>query len=80
MSKICNITLKKTIVGNNRSHAMNATKRKFFLNLHKHKFWIPEDKKFIKLYLSTKGMRIIDKNGITATLQKVNKLKKNKKI
>ncbi|CAL4318774.1 50S ribosomal protein L28 [Buchnera aphidicola (Eriosoma grossulariae)] len=79
MAKICDITFKKPMVGNHRSHAMNATKRRFFLNLHNHKFWIPEEKKFIKLNISAKGMRIIDKNGIQETLKKsFIKNKKNK--
>ncbi|XRX42555.1 MAG: 50S ribosomal protein L28 [Buchnera aphidicola (Eriosoma harunire)] len=71
MSKICNITLRKHMSGNIRSHAMNATKRRFLLNLHNHKFWIPEEKKFIKLSVTTKGMRTIDKNGIQCVLKKI---------
>ncbi|CAL4318406.1 50S ribosomal protein L28 [Buchnera aphidicola] len=64
MSKICYITNKKPMFGNNRSHAMNATKKKFFPNLQNHKFWIPKYKKFLQLKISTKAMRIIDKKGI----------------
>ncbi|QJC30568.1 50S ribosomal protein L28 [Enterobacteriaceae endosymbiont of Neohaemonia nigricornis] len=64
MSKICQITGKKTIKGNNRSHAMNATKRKFIPNLHYHKFWVKKQNKFIKLRISTKGIRLINKKGI----------------
>ena len=64
MSRICNITKKKPIFGHNRSHAMNATKKKFLPNLQYHKFWIPKYKKFIKLKISTTAMRLIDKKGI----------------
>ncbi|CAL4318388.1 50S ribosomal protein L28 [Buchnera aphidicola (Periphyllus testudinaceus)] len=70
MSGICNITKKKTIFGNKRSHALNATKRKFKINLKNHKFWIKSKKKFIKLKLSTKAMRIINKKSIETVLKK----------
>ncbi|WP_367670757.1 50S ribosomal protein L28 [Sodalis-like secondary symbiont of Drepanosiphum platanoidis] len=71
MSRICQITKKKTLVGNNRSHAMNATKRKFFPNLHNHKFWISSKKKYISLKVSTKGIRMIDKKGIEKIIKKI---------
>ena len=64
MSKVCQVTGKKAMVGNHVSHAKNRVKRLFKPNLHKHKFWVESEKKFITLTLSTKGMRIIDKNGI----------------
>jgi large subunit ribosomal protein L28 len=64
MSKICQITGKKPMKGNNRSHAMNATKRKFLPNIHYHRFWVGSKNKFVTLRVSTKGMRIIDKKGI----------------
>ncbi|QJC35445.1 50S ribosomal protein L28 [Enterobacteriaceae endosymbiont of Donacia proxima] len=64
MTKICQITNKKTIKGNNRSHAMNATKRKFSPNIHYHKFWLIKEKKFITLRVSAKGIRLINKKGI----------------
>ncbi|WP_343192230.1 50S ribosomal protein L28 [Buchnera aphidicola (Formosaphis micheliae)] len=78
MSKICQITGKKIMVGNYRSHAMNATKRKFLPNLHFHRFWIPEEKRFIILRVSTKGMRLIDKKGIYTVLQEINKKNRDK--
>ncbi|UDG79397.1 50S ribosomal protein L28 [Candidatus Ecksteinia adelgidicola] len=68
MSKVCQITGKHPISGNNRSHAMNATKRRFLPNLHSHRFWIETEKRFITLRLSAKGMRIIDKKGIETVL------------
>lgn len=70
MSRICQITGKKPITGNYRSHAMNATKRKFLPNLKLHKFWIPKQKKFITLRVSTQGIRIINKHGIESVLKK----------
>lgn len=70
MTKICQITGKRPMSGNNRSHAMNATKRRFFPNLHYHRFWINDKKKFIKLRISAKGIRIIDKKGIETFLKK----------
>ncbi|WP_343126593.1 50S ribosomal protein L28 [Buchnera aphidicola] len=70
MTKICQITKKLPLNGNKRSHAMNATKRKFFLNLHKHRFWDPQKKKFITLKISTKALRLINKYGISKILKK----------
>ena len=68
MAKVCQITGKKPLSGNNVSHAKNRTKRVFEPNLHKHKFWIESEKRFIKLVVSAKGMRIIDKKGIEQVL------------
>lgn len=71
MSKICQVTGKKPMSGNNVSHAKNRTKRTFQPNLHKHKFWVESEKRFINLTVSAKGMRIIDKNGIDAVLKDI---------
>ncbi|WP_395480118.1 50S ribosomal protein L28 [Candidatus Curculioniphilus buchneri] len=68
MSRICQVTGKHPMNGNKRSHAMNATKRRFLPNLHSHRFWIESKKCFITLRLSAKGMRIIDKKGIEIIL------------
>lgn len=68
MAKVCQVTGKKPLSGNNVSHAKNRTKRVFEPNLHKHKFWIESEKRFIKLVVSAKGMRIIDKKGIEQVL------------
>lgn len=68
MSRICMVTGKKPVAGNNVSHANNRTKRRFSPNIHTHRFWVESEKRFVKLRLSTKGMRIIDKNGIDAVL------------
>ncbi|WP_343190001.1 50S ribosomal protein L28 [Buchnera aphidicola] len=70
MSKICKITKKKTIFGNKRSHAMNSKRRKFKANIKKHKFWIPNIKKFVRIKISTKGIREINKKGIEKIFKK----------
>ena len=69
MSKVRQVTGKKAMVGNHVSHAKNRVKRLFKPNLHKHKFWVESEKKFITLTVSAKGMRIIDKNGIDTVLK-----------
>jgi len=60
------------MIGNNRSHAMNATKRQFLANIQYHRFWIPSQKRFIKLRVSVHGMRCIDKKGIESFLNSIN--------
>lgn len=68
MSRVCQVTGKHPISGNNRSHAMNATKRRFLPNLHFHRFWVENKKHFVTLRVSAKGMRLIDKKGIETVL------------
>lgn len=68
MSKVCQVTGKRPMSGNNVSHAKNRTRRRFEPNLHSHRFWIEEEKRFVKLRLSAKGIRIIDKLGIQQVL------------
>ena len=70
MSKICDITGKKVMVGNNVSHSNRKTKRKFNPNLQTKKFFIPESGEWITLKVSTSALRTIDKNGITSVLKK----------
>lgn len=70
MARVCDITGKKVQVGNNVSHANNKTKRKFYPNLQKKRFFIPEEDKWITLKVSTSALRTINKNGITAVLKK----------
>ncbi|MAQ72752.1 MAG: 50S ribosomal protein L28 [Gammaproteobacteria bacterium] len=70
MSKICQITKKSVMSGNNVSHAHNRTKRLFEPNLHNHRFWSENQKKWITLKLSKKGLRIIDKLGLDKALEK----------
>ena len=70
MLKVCDITGKKAQVGNNVSHANNKTKRKFYPNLHKKKFYIAEEDKWVTLKVSTTALRTINKNGIASVLKK----------
>lgn len=68
MSRVCQVTGKRPMVGNNVSHANNKTKRRFLPNLHAHKFWVESENRWVKLRVSNHGMRIIDKKGIDAVL------------
>jgi large subunit ribosomal protein L28 len=68
MSKVCQVTGKRPVTGNNVSHAHNKTRRRFLPNLHYHRFWVESEKRWVRLRLSTKGLRIIDKLGIDAVL------------
>ena len=70
MSKVCEITGKRVRSGNNVSKANNKTKRKFFPNLHKKRFYIPEQDTWITLKVSSTALRTINKNGINAVLRK----------
>ena len=73
MSKVCQVTGKKPMSGNNVSHAKNRTRRRFEPNLHSHRFWLETEKRFVKLRLSAKAMRIIDKLGIEQVLADMRK-------
>ena len=64
MSRECQVTGKKPVSGNNVSHAHNKTRRRFLPNVHDHRFWLQSENRFVKLRVSAKGMRIIDKKGI----------------
>lgn len=70
MSRVCQITGKRPRVGNNVSHSNNKTKRKFYPNLQKKRFYIAEEDRWITLKVSTSAIRTINKNGITAVLKK----------
>ncbi|HET6244922.1 MAG: 50S ribosomal protein L28 [Bacteroidetes bacterium] len=70
MSKICELTGKKAIVGNNVSHSHRKTRRKFKANLVVKKFFIPEEDRWITLKVSTSALRTINKNGILSVLKK----------
>ncbi len=71
MSKVCQVTGIGPATGNNVSHANNKTRRRFLPNLHTHRFWVPRDNRFVRLRVSAKGMRIIDKKGIEAVLDEM---------
>jgi large subunit ribosomal protein L28 len=68
MSRVCQVTGKRPVTGFNVSHAKNRTKRRFLPNLHHHRFWVESENRWVRLRLSGKGMRIIDKLGIDAVL------------
>ncbi len=68
MSKVCQVTGKKPVSGNNVSHAHNKTKRRFLPNLHIHRFWVESENRWVRLKISSKGLRIIDKLGIDSVL------------
>ena len=69
MSRVCELTGKKAMVGNNVSHALNRTKRKFGANLIKNRFYIPEEDKWVILKVSTSALKTINKIGIYAALK-----------
>ena len=69
MSRVCELTGKKAMVGNNVSHALNRTKRKFNANLITKRFYIPEEDKWLKLKVSTSALKNINKKGIFAVLK-----------
>ena len=71
MSRVCEVTGKRTITGNHVSHANNKTKRRFIPNLHRHRFWVPSENRYVRLRVSAKGMRIIDKKGIDTVLAEI---------
>jgi large subunit ribosomal protein L28 len=68
MSRVCQVTGKRPIVGHNVSHANNKTKRRFLPNLHYHRFWVASENRWVRLRVSASAMRLIDKNGIDAVL------------
>ena len=68
MAKVCQVTGKRPMSGNNVSHAHNKTRRRFLPNLQTHRFWVESENRFVRLRLSSKGMRIIDKKGIDSVL------------
>ncbi|MBQ0756421.1 MAG: 50S ribosomal protein L28 [Amphritea sp.] len=73
MSRVCMVTGKRPVTGNNVSHALNRTRRRFLPNLHWHRFWVESEQKYVRLRVSSKGMRIIDKKGIDVVLTDVRK-------
>jgi large subunit ribosomal protein L28 len=68
MSRVCQVTGKRPVAGNNVSHAHNKTRRRFLPNLHDRRFWVESEKRWVSLRVSGKGLRIIDKKGIDAVL------------
>ncbi len=68
MARVCQVTGKKPIVGNNVSHANNKTKRRFLPNLQARRFWLESEKRWVRLRVSNAGLRLIDKKGIEVVL------------
>ena len=71
MSKVCQVTGKRPVTGNNVSHSNIKSKRRFLPNLQSHRFWVETENRFVRLRLSTKALRIIDKKGIDAVLKEI---------
>ncbi len=69
MSRVCQVTGKRPITGHKVSHANNKTKRRFLPNLHTQRFWLENEKRFVRLKVSRSGLRLIDKLGIEQVLQ-----------
>lgn len=69
MARVCQITGKKRVIGNNVSHSKRRTKREFAPNLRTKRFWLEEEKRFVTLKVSVAGMRTINKNGLAAALK-----------
>ena len=68
MSRVCQVTGKRPMAGNNVSHANNKTKRRFLPNLHVRRFWLENENRWVRLRVSCKGLRMIDKHGIAKVL------------
>ena len=68
MARVCQVTGKRPVTGNNVSHATNKPRRRFLPNLQQHRFCVESEKRFVRLRTTTKGMRIIDKRGIDVVL------------
>ena len=71
MSRVCQVTGKSPMVGNNVSHANNKTKRRFLPNLQQRRFWLESEGRFVSLRVSTNGLRTIDKKGIETVLAEI---------
>jgi large subunit ribosomal protein L28 len=76
MSQVCEVTGKRPMVGNNVSHANNKVKRRFIPNLQSRRFWVESENRWVRLRISKKGLRIIDKNGIESVLADIKARKK----
>jgi large subunit ribosomal protein L28 len=79
MPQVCEVTGKRPMAGNNVSHANNRTRRRFIPNLQEHRFWLESEQRYIKLRVSTKGMRTIDKHGLEKVLADIKARKKQVK-
>lgn len=68
MSRVCQVTGKRPMSGNHVSHANNKTRRRFLPNVHRHRFWVESEQRWVRLRVSTRGLRNIDRLGIDAVL------------
>lgn len=73
MAKVCQVTGKRPMVGNNVSHANNKTRRRFYPNLQKKRYYLPSEDRWVTLKVSTHGMRIINRRGIEAVVRELRK-------
>jgi large subunit ribosomal protein L28 len=73
MSRVCQVTGKRPMSGNNVSHANNKTRRRFLPNLHNRRFWVESENRWVRLRVSSHGLRIIDKVGIEQVLADIRK-------
>ena len=71
MSKVCQVTGKRPMTGNNMSHANNRTRRRFLPNLHHRRFWVESENRWVRLRVSHSGLRTIDKKGIDTVLAEI---------
>ena len=71
MSRVCDVTGRKPMYGNNVSHAHNKSRRRFDINLQKKRFWLSDENRWITLNVSTQGLRLIDKIGIRKVVNKM---------
>ncbi|MEJ2093776.1 MAG: 50S ribosomal protein L28 [Gammaproteobacteria bacterium] len=71
MSRVCQVTGKRPMVGNNVSHANNRTRRRFLPNLHERRFWLESESRWVKLKVSNQGLRTIDKQGIDTVVARL---------
>ncbi|MDH3225930.1 MAG: 50S ribosomal protein L28 [Thermoleophilia bacterium] len=68
MSRVCQVTGRRPVSGNNRSHSMRATRRRFMPNVQTRRFWVPSENRFVRLTVSARGLKVIDKVGIEKVL------------
>lgn len=71
MAKVCQVTGKKPTAGHNVSHAVNRTKRRFMINLQTQRFWVPEEKRWVKLRVTAHGIKVINRRGIAQVLREM---------
>ena len=79
MSQVCEVTGKRPLYGNNVSHSNRKTRRRFNVNLRERRFWLESEKRFIKLKVSSKGLRIIDKKGVETVIKEIQARRKTVK-